>query len=296
METIKIKELLEKPNPTGFTIGGSEVGMLAGLSQYGDAYSLYEKKVNGTKIEENDYMIIGRYLEDAIVEIMQYKGNKISDRQRKFSSPRYRATIDGILNDDYLLEIKSSRKYIDGTNINNEHICQVIWYMGLAKYLEGKEFKGGKLVFMDASLLLREFDVEYDDELFQQLLVIADNFFENNLIPETPPPMSPSNIKTIESTDEIKVAPAEYNEIIDEYNNIAAMIKKLELKQDMLKNQIISYISEAGGMITDKYKVTYKTQTRESLDTKAIKEECEDIYNKYKKISTFRVMRISKNK
>lgn len=35
METIKIKEILEKPNPTGFTIGGSEVGMLAGLSNYG---------------------------------------------------------------------------------------------------------------------------------------------------------------------------------------------------------------------------------------------------------------------
>lgn len=296
METIKIKELLKKPNPTGFTIGGSEVGMLAGLSNYGDAYTLYEKKVNAIKTEENDYIIIGRYLEDAIIEIMQYKGDKVSDRQRKFSSPRYRATIDGILNDNYLLEIKSSRKYIDGSNINNEYVCQVIWYMGLAKYLEGLEFKGGKLVFMDASLLLREFDVEYDDELFQQLLVIADNFFENNLIPETPPPMSPTNIKTIESTDEIKVAPAEYNEIIDDYNNIAAMIKKLELKQELLKNQIISYISEAGGMITDKYKVSYKTQTRESLDTTALKTEYEEIYNKYKKISTFRVMRISKNK
>jgi predicted phage-related endonuclease len=74
------------------------------------------------------------------------------------------------------------------------------------------------------------------------------------------------------------------------------MIKKLELKQELLKNQIISYISEAGGMITDKYKVSYKTQTRESLDTTALKAECEDIYNKYKKISSFRVMRISKNK
>lgn len=92
-----------------------------------------------------------------------------------------------------------------------------------------------------------------------------------------------TDIITIENG--VPVLSADVAQQIADFEKLA---KEIKAKEDELKEQIKAAMEQYNviGVKTDVLDITYVAETtRESLDTKALKAECPDVYDAYCKIS-----------
>ena len=87
-----------------------------------------------------------------------------------------------------------------------------------------------------------------------------------------------------------------FDEKIAYLQEIKAHIKSLQEEQKEIETNIKDIIKDNLGIKTPKYVIVWKTQRKSSVDTKSLCENEPNIYAKYERVTTFRTMRISKNK
>lgn len=291
----------------GNSIGGSEIGAIAGFSSYGSALTVYNEKLGLVeKFKGNIHTLFGTRMEPMIREWVQEDfvketGIKLTtyeypymmlDKEKEFFS----ANIDGIgiVEEDYIywenrdtaeikfipkgemfgLEIKTGSEFLKkmwaGEEIPDSYYCQCQWYMGVT----------GLNYFLIIYLLGKEVKwkvVPRNEGDIKALREIGVDFWENHIIPKIPP--EPTGIK--KETDEILeqqvLDDAEEIDITDKkltkYNEISEQIKELEKERERIKQEIFLEMGNSKKATDGSYKLSRYVVTRDKIDNKTLKDK-----------------------
>ena len=87
---------------------------------------------------------------------------------------------------------------------------------------------------------------------------------------------------------------AELEKKVNELRNLKAMKEELEVEVREAEREIISYMTEKGidTEITDTAKITYKPQSRTTLDKAKLTEILGDDLKPFEKVTSYNVLRI----
>ena len=96
----------------------------------------------------------------------------------------------------------------------------------------------------------------------------------------------------MDTVDEAVILSDDLEDSLSRYDEIACSISKLKSEKDMIEHSIMSLMKENEIAYVKSRKITWKKSVRISLDTKSLKEEEPEIYNKYSKISSSRMFKI----
>lgn len=209
---------------------------------------------------------------------------------------------------DELLECKTCSLFKkdewENDEIPQEYILQVIWYLGIT----GR--KKGYIAVLIGGQSFKWKEIEFDKELFDQMVETAKEFWncvQNDIPPaimaddddtlkelyainsETMIELMPTDEEKAAAVENFETAVAHRQELSSQKTDIEAEIKELDAK-------IKAVIKDNLGIKTPKYKITWKSQTKSGFDTKTFKAEKPEEYDKYKTETSYRVLRIAKNK
>lgn len=297
-------------------IGGSDIAVVMGMSRYKTPLKLWcEKtgKIPVADLSNVEAVELGTELEQFVADMFTKKSGKATRKAPKgYEHKQYPymvAHIDRIVTGtDELLECKTcstfKKEEWENDEIPQEYILQVMWYLGITGRKVGHIaclIGGQKFVYKQ---------IKFDSELFNTMVEQAKEFW-GHVQDDTPPKIVADDDETLaqlysSSTDEyIELVPLDDTTIqaIDDLENSIAMlqetkmhIKNLEDEKKGIETKLKDLIKDNLGIITPKYKVSWKEQTTKRLDTQRLKEERPETIADYSVESTYRVMRISKNK
>ncbi len=83
-------------------------------------------------------------------------------------------------------------------------------------------------------------------------------------------------------------------ECIEEYDEIVSSISKLESRKKVIEHKLQSNLKEYEIGFCKERKITWKSVTKTSVDTKKLREDLPEVIDGYLKTSTSRVFRIGR--
>jgi putative phage-type endonuclease len=181
-------------------IGGSEMAAMLGLDPYKSPYDLYLDKTGQSEpFADNKHTLAGKFLEDGIAKYWEYEtGNKIiksSDNDIIYKHPEHRIGgtpdrryfINGstLLSERSILEVKTTMKIIDYEDVPMSWFIQPNTYCGLLGY---SKFSLTWFEFFTKEIKYIEYD--FDAELYKMCCEEADNFWNNHVLLDIPPPLT----------------------------------------------------------------------------------------------------------
>lgn len=290
-------------------IGGSDIGAIAGLNKWKSPIKVYMEKAEGMSedLSDNETVYWGNALEDLVAqEFSKRTGLKTRRRNAILKHPEYEwalANVDRLIvaNDDRgpgVLEVKTANAFAlkdwDGDEIPASYLVQLQWYLFVTGYQWGAfaALIGGQKFVMK--------EVERDDELINYLYNIASEFWNENVIPRIPPEIDGSNSSSLllnalypssEVDSEIELD-SESEKYIDALNQIKIEIDELETKKKEYENKLKVMLGENEKGITPNYTVTWKSVSSKRIDSKLLKKEQPEVFEKYTKESTTRRFQI----
>lgn len=97
-----------------------------------------------------------------------------------------------------------------------------------------------------------------------------------------------------ESVDEVAILNDNMYEYIEEYDYVVSEIHKLEVMKKAIEHRLQNEIKECNTGFCKDRKFTWKVVEKSSLDSKRLKKDLPEIYDKYVKVSKSRVFRMGK--
>lgn len=297
-------------------IGGSDIAKVMGLSRWGTPLSLWAEKtgkVVAKDLSNVEAVELGQDLEEFVAnKFTQRTGKAVRRSPKVYQHPEYPymvAHIDRLVTGtDELLECKTCSVFKadewKDEEIPQEYILQVMWYLGIT----GR--KVGHIAVLIGGQSFKSKPIEFDAELFADMVKAAKEFWQH-VQDDTPPAIMPNDDETLkemygEHTDfmielfpeDEKTAEASLNfeDKIAYLQEVKAHIKSLQDEQKEIETFIKDIIKDNLGIKTPKYVVTWKSQSKTSIDTTWLRESEPEIADKYSTTTSYRVMRISKNK
>lgn len=285
-------------------LGGSDAAAIIGLDRYRSPFDVYADKL-GLKPEEpdNEAMRQGRDLEHYVAErFMETTGKKVRRRNAMLQHPEHTfmiANIDRwVIGENAGLECKTTSilnrtKFAQGEFPPN-HYVQCVHYMAVT---------GAERWYLAVLVLNKGFHVftiERDEAEIQALIEAEKYFWEDHVLKQIPPDPDGSEstfevIKQLfpEAKEREQVALFGQEERIKKFLSLDAQVKELEKKRDKFKQELQLALGDAEIGQAQGYLVEWKNQIRQNLDTKKLKSEQAEIYQKYlKPVQTIRVFRI----
>jgi putative phage-type endonuclease len=289
-------------------IGGSEVATILNMNQYETPFSIWKKKVSDEiEIEENDYMTFGILVEPAIIAWYnkRTKSNAVKDTFIRIH-PEYDClftNLDGVIHDEHgneigLVECKSTsyRNYELWENDTEDcvqgiplyHYCQVQHELSITG-----------LPWCDLAILItdrRQLKIKRilrDDEYIKKQNTALVMWWNAHVVPMVPPEMTAKEISYLEPMlGSFIEADEETYENIRLLKKAQENYKSAEELVEKIKSEIIKKINDKETLVyCGEVVATYKMQSRAGLQTDLLKKEEPDIYERYKKVSSFRVLR-----
>ena len=282
-------------------VGGSDAAALLGLNAYSSPYAVWADKLGLLQEQpESEAIRIGNDLENYVAKRFTLEtGKQVRRRNAVLYNPEIpfaHANVDRlIIGEQAGLECKTTNalmlsKFADGDfpahyYVQCQHYMMVTgfpkWY--LAVLILGKEFLW--------------FEIPRHEGDIQALKKTEEQFW-NLVQSKTPPPVDASSSCTDALSQVYACSDAEISrdlsgisDIVNLYQKTEAQIKELQKISDGYKNQIKAFMQEAESGYTEKFRISWKTQSRSSLDSKAIQNDEPELYQKYLKTSTSRVFR-----
>lgn len=289
------------------SIGGSEIGSIAGYNKYGSALTVFNDKLGlGKKFEGNIHTLFGNRMEPHIREWIQEDFEKATNiKLNTYEYPfmmldkeieYFSANIDGIgiLEEDYTywenrdtaeikfipagemfgLEIKTGSEFLTkmwaGDELPDQYYLQVQWYMMIT----------GLKYFLVIYLLGKEVNwkvVPRSEPDIEALRQIGKDFWENHILTEIPPAPT-GNLKETEDInfqqnlsddDEVNISENK----LAEYNKISDEIKTLETEKERIKQEIFLEMGNSKKGSDGLFKISRFEVKRDSLDNKTLKEK-----------------------
>lgn len=311
VQQINVKDLTReewlKERMTG--IGGSDAGTILGVNKWKSKTQLFFEKTNPDMIQEvsNDAIHFGNVLEDVVAkEFEQRAGKKVRRDNRMLRHPEHdfmMANIDRVVvGERALLECKTTsffnKEQWEGDEIPAQYLCQVQHYMAVTGYEKAyiAVLIGGQ------NFIWKE--VERDDELIDIIIQAEKDFWENYVETGVIPEIDGSDATTdfinhmYSDIDEEEVElPEDADTLIRGIQSCKATIKETTELQKKYENQLKDTLKHNTKGTSKHYQVTWKPQTRRSLDKKSLEEKYgKDTLEEYYKKTETRVLRIKEIK
>lgn len=283
-------------------IGGSDAAAVVGLNAFSSPYALWAEKTGKVPgFSGNLATEVGTYLEEFVAQKFAAEtGKKVRKSNQSFFNSDYPwaiANIDReIVGEDAGLEIKTTSelntKKFKGGEYPANYYCQCVHYLAMT----GKQ--RWYLAVLIGNRDFRWFTIERDEAEIAALMAAEADFWEQ--VKNNTPPVADGSQAT---TEAIKTIYAESNEntvdltlenaALSQYIALGKQIAELEAMQDEAANKIKSFMGEAGGGECDGFRVSWKSSTRRTFDSKRFAKENPslDLAGYYKETSTrtFRV-------
>lgn len=287
-------------------IGGSDVSIIAGINPFKSVHQLWLEKTGQIEPEEggSEYTHFGTLLEPIVrKEFTERTGIKVRQKHMLLQSEEYPfmfADLDGVINEAgelCIFEAKTASAYKqevweEGTPA--PYILQVQHYMAVT---------GAKKTYIAALVGGNHFfwhEIERDEEMIGKIITMEKYFWETHVLGGVEPVPDGSeattnyfNAKFSHSNGETIELPDEVLSICDEYEKISQQLKELETAKNAVGNQLKSYLKEAEvGTVGDR-KITWKSVSKSTVDTKRLKSEQPDIYTSYLTQSHYRRLSVA---
>lgn len=283
-------------------IGGSDAAAVVGLNAFSSPYALWaEKTGKAPGFSGNLATEVGTYLEEFVAQKFAAEtGKKVRKSNQSFFNSDYPwaiANIDReIIGEDAGLEIKTTSelnmKKFRGGEYPANYYCQCVHYLAMT----GKQ--RWYLAVLIGNRDFRWFTIERDEAEIAALMAAEADFWE--MVKNNTPPVADGSQAT---TAAIKTIYAESNEdtvdltlentALAQYIALGKQIAELEAMRDEAANKIKSFMGDAGGGECDGFRVSWKSSTRRTFDSKRFAKENPglDLAGYYKETSTrtFRV-------
>ena len=287
-------------------IGGSDAAAVVGLNAFASPYSLWAEKTGKVPgFSGNLATEVGTFLEEFVAQkFAEITGKKVRKANQSFINSDYPwaiANIDrDIVGEDAGLEIKTTSemnlKKFKGGEYPANYYVQCVHYMAIT----GK--KRWYLAVLIGNREFKWFTIERDEGEIAALMQAEKEFWEY-VKNDTPPPVDGTSatsetIKTIYAeSNATSVDLYSYQTDIEQYIAIGKQIKELENLQNESANRIKAYMEDAEIGENDRFKVSWKSQTRSTFDSKRFAADHSDLdLSDYYKTSTSRVFRVSEKK
>jgi putative phage-type endonuclease len=286
-------------------VGASETAAVFGINKYESPFSVWKKKVSDEiEIEENDNMIFGNVIEPAIIDWYNKRTGRSAVKDTFIRiHPEHDclfANLDGIMTDG-LVECKStSQRVYDSWGKDEEDCVQGI---PLYHYCQVQhELSVTGLPWCDLAILITDRrqlkikTIERDDEYIEKQNEALIAWWNAYVVPMIPPEMNAKEVSYLEpmmgsfiETDE------ETANQIQQLKEYQLELKQCEKKVDDLKDDIILKIGDKENlMYGGDVLATYKQQSRMTLQTDLIKKTEPEIFDRFGKTISFRVLRLKK--
>lgn len=287
-------------------IGGSDAAAVVSMNPFASPYSLWAEKTGKVPgFTGNLATEVGTYLEEFVAQkFAQETGKKVRKCNQGFLNSEYPfaiANIDrDIVGEDAGLEIKTTDslnlKKFKGGEYPANYYCQMVHYLAvtgkqrwyLAVLIGNKEFKW--------------FTLDRDEDEIAALMTAEAEFWE--LVKKNTPP-AVDGIKATSKTLNAVYADSD-DAVVDlngfsfnmrKYMALKEQIKDLETQAEQIANQVKKFMGKAGRGECAEYKISWKTQTKNTFDSKRFARENPDInLSSYYNTSSTRVFRVSENK
>ena len=302
-------------------IGASDVAGILGLSQWASPWSVWADKVGLSEPEDpTDAMQWGLYAERAVGPWFQDRtGLIVAGEQTWCSHPEHdwmRCTVDGFVFEsdaDYIdravcdaigvLEIKTTGDSADSwaEQIPTHYQCQAQWQMAVTG-LDRVWFAVLHAPF--GRVRFEVYELERDEADIATLIDTAGAFWRDHVLTGTPPPSDGKEATTRalgeawdDTTDEaVELDDRIVAALLPKLTEIKQAIKELEADKAEMENEIKAALADHELGTVDGWKVSWKSQTRTSIDTKPLRAEMPEVAEKFTNESTTRVLRITQPK
>ena len=287
-------------------IGGSDASCIAGLNPWKSAIQLYmDKKEENPQEQKSLRMELGNRLEGLVAELFtEATGLKVRNVNGILKNDKYPfaiANIDrAIVGEKAFLECKTTNSYAlkeweEGVPAHYEIQC--LHYMAIT---------GATHCYIAALIGNSDFiwhKIERDQETIDYLMQIEKDFWENNIEKDVVPMPDGSDAyseylkkkydKSNGQVIELHLLENGVNKL-NRYDEIVTDIKALESEKKLIEQEIQFHMEEFEVAKIGDRKVTWKSSSRNTIDSKKLKAEMPDIAQQYMKTSTSRTFRVGK--
>ena len=289
-------------------IGGSDAATIIGLNPYGSLLELYaDKKGLLPEKEDTEAMRQGRDFEDYVASRWEEAtGKKCRKSNFVYLHDKYDfigADIDrDVVGENAGLECKTTSVY-NKSDIENDEI-PLNYYVQCIHYMAVMGYDRMYLAVLVLNRGFYTFVIERNEEEINNLIAAEIDFWNKYIMANKMPEADGSEsaqraLNAIYPADKAKdsqVLLMQYEDRLERYEALQEQIKALEKEADAEKQAIIAALGDSSYGVSQKYKVSYSPQTRTSIDTKLLKTEMPEIYEKYSKQSVTRAFRVTKMK
>ena len=300
-------------------IGGSDAASVLGLNPYKSSVSVYiekvdyihgismsDKEINGCKKdssndEVNYRMELGNKLEDFVAnEFSLRTGLKVRNVNGILKNDKYPfaiANIDrAVVGEKAFLECKVTNSY-----------SKKVWQMGVPIHYQIQvnhymAVTGATHCYVAALIGNEELiihRIDRDEEIIDEIMKIEAMFWDKCILGgEIPAPDGSLDYSIVlqglykDSKDEELIL-FEQEKLLDRYDEITEIYKEIEVERKKIEQYIQVQMKEYEvGFIGDR-RITWKKQSRNTIDTKKLKNEYPEIAAECMKITTSRVFRMN---
>lgn len=322
MKAIKTKDLTNlewlKLRQTG--IGGSDIATIMGENPYKTPYDLYIEKTSEIKEQQSEPAYWGHQLEDIIAKEFAKRNNlklqrvnymlrhseydwAIANIDRAIINPDVAGRVyvkDDKLTTDTILEIKTCSEYQkqnwgdeESDHVPDQYNLQCQWYMGITGATKCH------LAVLVGGNKFRQYQIDFDPELFDIMLQIASDFWHNHVLARVPPEATTlENVKhkypkaDPDTTLEVAKTDNEKMAIINTFLQLKNAEKKLKQDIEQAQANIGNLMATNETLMVDgKTVFSYKNQSSNRFDSTGFKKIYPDLFTQFAKQSTSRVLR-----
>lgn len=282
-------------------VTGTDVSSIVGVNNWSSSTAVYLKKLGELgETDENEFMYWGTIMEPIIAKEFSKRNEnmKVKSANAILMHPENNwalANIDRLIKDENgnmgILEIKTasehSKKMWEADEVPVSYLIQIQWYM----YVTGTNY-GYFAALLGGNHYIQK-RVERDDELIEMLVDASSDFWNNNVLKRVAPPVDAKSSEVL-----AKLNPQSNGESIelkegsiDTINNLDRIkdeLNRLEIEKRIEENKLKEELGENEIGVAGDRKVVWKTIERNSVDSKRLKEEQPEIYEKYLKTTSYR--------
>lgn len=303
------------------SLGGSDVGAILGMNRYATPYTVWAEKTGRLPPkEDNEAMRQGRDLEQYVAERFVERSGKQVQRYnyllRSDGASYLHANIDRrVLGERSGLECKTasalSLRLYSGGEFPESYYAQCVSYLAVTGW---KRWYLAALVLNRAFYIYQITTIEDDampdwcdgsvyvsPEEIETLKRCAARFWEDYIIPDKPP--APDGLAATGDALQ-KLFPEDSGGVIElfgrdglikDYFRLCGEMNSIQREIDAIKQTIQSDMGESCAAVCGCARISYKTQTRRTLDVKAFQKVHPEIsLESFYKRTQSRVFRITK--
>ncbi len=287
-------------------IGGSDAATVCGLNPSNSLIELWADKTGRLEDKpDNEAMRVGRDLEEYVARrFCEATGKKVRRRNAMFQHDTYDfilADIDReVVGENAGLECKTTSAFSKSDFENGE--IPLYYAVQCRHYMNVMNYEKMYLAVLVLGKAFYWFEIPYDKSEGEALLKLEISFWNDHIIPDVRPEPDGSESagrvleQLFQEQNDNAITLFEQEENAREYAAVKAQISELEKRADTIKQTIITALDGNTDGYTEKFKVSWKEQRRTSLDSEKIKAEMPEIYEKYAKITSSKVFRLTERK